>query len=95
MQESKQIVKRKRVSYRTGQTNPYRLTAEIKDMIRRNKDLFRFIEDYFNVNHYTVYRWLRSNDPALTQIGFLQDLLKKVGYSNIDALIEKAGHATH
>jgi len=93
MSESQQkVYKRKRESYRLGQKNPYRLRPEIKRAIQDSRDLFRFVEDYFHITQSSVYRFLLTNDPALTQIGFLQELackLEGVGVYEYETLIEK------
>ena len=92
---SQVVIKRnpKRGSYRTGQTITHRLTQQVKDLITRDRSLFRFVEDYFIISRETVYRWLRTNDPALTQIGFLNELRIRieaaVGEGRIGDLIEK------
>ena len=73
MSESQvKVYKRKRESYRLGQEAGYKLREPVKDLIKHEKQLFRFVEDYFHIQLDTVYRWLKSDDPALTQIGFLQ-----------------------
>lgn len=74
--------KRKRESYRTGQNNPYKLTEEIKRRLISERELFRFVEDYFHIAKDSVYRYVKFNDPALTQIGFLQELEVKINMLN-------------
>lgn len=94
MSESQQkVYRRKRSSYRLDQERPYRLREEIKRQILDDKDLFRFVEDYFHIKQDSVYRYLKHNDPALTQIGFLQDLatrLDMAALSGFEGLIEKS-----
>lgn len=94
MSESQQIVyRRKRESYRTGQRAPYRLRPEVKALIKEKKELFRFVEDYFHISIDSVYRYLKSDDPAFTQIGFLHELAEKLedmGLNDFETLIIKA-----
>jgi len=94
MSESQQrVYRRKRESYRLGQRNPYKLRPEIKQRILDSKELSRFVEDYFHINRSSVYRFFSNNDPALTQIGFLQELAEKmqdVGIFEYESLVEKA-----
>ena len=93
MSESQQkVYKRKRSSYRLDQERPYRLRGEVKQRILDDKDLFRFVEDYFHVRQDSVYRFLKHDDPALTQVGFLQALWEKLEGSSspvYESLIEK------
>ncbi|MCX6265884.1 MAG: hypothetical protein NTW16_00800 [Bacteroidetes bacterium] len=99
MEESQvKTYRRKRESYRLGQNNPYKLTEEVKRKLISEREFFRFVEDYFHIAKDSVYRYVKFNDPALTQIGFLQELAMKINLCNspdvplIDymGLIEKA-----
>ena len=85
------IYRRKRESYRTGQTNPYKLVESVKRRLIAERELFRFMEDYFHISRDAVYRYVKSNDPALTQIGFLQELAARLDPKmRYESLIEKS-----
>jgi len=82
MESQVKTYKRKRESYRLGQMNPYKLNEEIKQRLISERELFRFVEDYFHIAKDSVRRYVKFNDPALTQIGFLQELEIKINMLN-------------
>jgi len=41
-----------------------------------------------------MYRWLRENDPKLTQYDVLKFLASKIGEENIDNLVEESEYKT-
>lgn len=89
--ESQEKITRQMGSYRNKQQANYRLKNFVVRTIKSDRQLMRFVEDYFKITSATIYRWFRSNDQALTQTGFLSELNELFILKGIsqDSLVEK------
>ena len=67
---------------------PKRLKNSVLDLIKSNKDCKRKLEDIENKSPFTLYEWLRSNNPSLCQISYLEVISHYTGIA-IEDLYEE------
>ena len=67
-----------------------RLKDSVIKKMRENMLLRIEFRMFMQCSENSMYRWLRENDPILTQYGVLKFLASKIGEKNIDNLIEES-----
>lgn len=63
-------------------TNVVVLSDRVRNLLRSNTNIKQLIADAIGVDYFTVHRWIKKNDPKITQAAGMKVIREQTGLTD-------------